>query len=289
MNAAGASLCYEPIGSGVVVLILHGAYSARDELRTALEPIFVGRQGHRRLYVDLPGMGESAAHESIVSSADVLDLIDELIATEVGAQPFAVIGHSYGAHLARGIAARHPHQARGIALICALIPDAMTPEPHEIVLTEGDPYEIIDPAHVDEYRGYFVSHTPETAQRFNDAVVPALGRFDGATVERVMEHWELPTDPDGAPFDGETLILTGRHDSTVGFREQFRLVDSYPRATYVVASGAGHALPHERPDLVAAVLGAGGRPRSGRARRGPCRRRRPGRSSARRACRSSSG
>ena len=255
MNAAGASVCYEPIGSGAVVLILHGAYSTRDELRTALEPIFVGDQDHRRIYVDLPGMGESAGHESIVSSADVLDLIDELIAAEVGTQPFAVIGHSYGAHLARGIAARHPHQARGIALICALIPDSMTPEPHEVVLSEGDPYEIIDPAHVDEYRGYFVSHTPETAQRFNDAVVPALGRFDGPTVERVMERWELPTDPDGAPFDGETLILTGRHDSIVGFREQFRLVDSYPRATYIVASGAGHALPHERPDLVAAVLG----------------------------------
>lgn len=255
VNAAGASLCYESIGSGVVVVILHGAYSARDELRAALEPIFVARQGHRRLYVDLPGMGESVAHESIVSSADVLDLIDELIATEVGAQPFAVIGHSYGAHLARGIAARHPHQALGIALICALIPDAMTPEPHEIVLIEGDPYEIIDRAHVDEFRGYFVSHTPESAQRFNDAVVPALGRFDDAAVERVMERWEFPTHTDGAPFDGETLILTGRHDSAVGFREQFRLVDSYPRATYVVASGAGHALPHERPDLVAAVLG----------------------------------
>ena len=72
MTAAGATLSYEAIGSGVVVLILHGAYSTRDELRTALEPIFVGRQVHRRVYVDLPGMGESAAHESIVSSADVL-------------------------------------------------------------------------------------------------------------------------------------------------------------------------------------------------------------------------
>ena len=88
-------------------------------------------------------------------------------------------------------------------------------------------------------------------------MVPALARFDGAAVERVMELWELPTDPDGAPFDGETLILTGRHDSAVGFRDQFGLIDSYPGATYIVASGAGHALPHERPDLVAAVLADG--------------------------------
>jgi pimeloyl-ACP methyl ester carboxylesterase len=255
VNAAGASLRYEPIGSGVAVLILHGAYSARVELRTALEPTFIGHHGYRRLYLDLPGMGDSPAHESIVSSADVLDVIDELIATEIGALPFAVIGHSYGAHLARGIAARHPRQALGIALICALIPDAMTPEPHEIVHTEGDPYEILDLAHVDEYRSYFVSHTPESAQRFNDAVAPALGKFDAAAVARVMERWEIPLDPDGAPFDGEALILTGRHDSTVGFREQFRLIDSYPRATYIVASGAGHALPHERPDLVVTVLG----------------------------------
>ena len=79
-------------------------------------------------------------------------------------------------------------QALGIALICALIPDAMTPEPHEIVLTEGDPYEALDPTHVDEYRSYFVSHTAETAQRFNDAVaspsadsrVPPLRTRDGA-------------------------------------------------------------------------------------------------------------
>ena len=44
-NAAGASLRFEPIGFGVAVLILHGAYSARVELRTALEPTYIVASG----------------------------------------------------------------------------------------------------------------------------------------------------------------------------------------------------------------------------------------------------
>jgi pimeloyl-ACP methyl ester carboxylesterase len=249
-NAAGARVAYEAIGSGLVVLILHGAYSARDELRIALEPGFVARDDVRRVYVDLPGMGDSPGHESITGTADALDLVDQVLAAEAGDGPFAVIGHSFGGHVARGVAARHADRALGLALICPMLPEAMGPEPHQVVVAEGDPSTLLDPHHVDEYEGYFVVRTPETAQRFNEAVAPVMGRFDGPTVERVMEGWDVPT----GPFGGEVLVLVGRHDSAVGFRAQFDLVDQYPRATYVVASGAGHALPHERPELVAAEL-----------------------------------
>jgi pimeloyl-ACP methyl ester carboxylesterase len=248
------SLGFDDIGSGISVLIIHGAYSTRHETRGALEPFFADHDGYRRLYVDLPGMGDSPGGATIQTSNDVVAVVNELVEAAFGSEPLLVIGHSYGAHVARGIAACRPEQVRGIALICPLIPAAMEAEPHQVVAAEGDVSEQIDPALADEYKGYFVIHTPETARRFNQAVAPAIGRFDADTVERMMERWQLDPDPDTAVFDGETLIVTGRHDSFVGFRRQSELIDRYRRATYVVAGGAGHALPHERPQLLAALL-----------------------------------
>lgn len=70
-----------------------------------------------------------------------------------------------------------------------------------------------------------------------------------------MTEWRLEPDPDEAEFSASTLIVTGRHDSAVGFREQVALIDRYPRASYVVLANSGHALPHERPEVLAALLG----------------------------------
>ncbi|MGQ0848604.1 MAG: alpha/beta fold hydrolase [Actinomycetota bacterium] len=253
-NDNGATLSYHDVEQGSCVLAIHGAYSTHHELASALEPMLARYGSYRRLYPDLPGMGMSPPHNSIQSSNDVIDLLDDFVADQVGRSPLLVIGHSYGAHLARGLAVRRPRQVVGMALICPLIPGAMNPEPHAVGRSDVDPAALLDPSHVDEYVGYFVVHTEETVQRFNDAVVPSMGRFDGDAVERIMSQWRLDPDPDKTASDAPTLVVTGRHDSWVGYREQVALVDRYPRASYVVLADSGHALVHERPDLLAALL-----------------------------------
>ena len=250
----GAELHFESGGRGTCVLVLHGAYSAHEEIRGALDPILASHDGYRRIYPDLPGMGASPAHESVQSSADVVDLLDELVRAEIGNDPFLVIGHSYGGHLARGIAARHPEQVAGLALICPMMPPTTNAEEHVVVRAIGQPTDLLEPEHLDEYTGYFVIQTPGTAERFRVAVAPAIGRHDGDAVERIMTSWRLDPDPDRSPFDRPTLVLTGRHDSSVGFRDQLALLDHYPGASYVVVADAGHALPHEQPDLVAHLV-----------------------------------
>lgn len=254
-NDNGATLNYDDVGHGYCVLAIHGAYSTHHELASALEPMLAPYGSYRRLYPDLPGMGASPPHDSIQSSNDVIDLLDHFVEDQVGQGPVLLLGHSYGAHIARGLAARRPRQVVGMALICPVTPWAMTPEPHAVVHSDVDPAALLDPRHVNDFIGYFVVHSEETVRRFNDAVVPALGQFDGDAVERIMSDWSLDPDPDETGFDAPTLIVTGRHDSTVGYREQAGLVDHYPRATYVVLADSGHALPHERPDLLAALLG----------------------------------
>lgn len=255
-EGTGATLSYEDRGRGHCVLGVHGAYSTHHELASFLEPMLAPHETYRRIYPDLPGMGKSPPHHSVQSSNDLIDLLEHFVDDQIGQDPLVVIGQSYGAHLARGLAARRPRQVAGLALICPLLPGAMNPEPHVVVQSDVDPAELLDPTFLDEYLGYFVVHTEETVRRFNDAVAPSIGRFQGDAVERIMSEWRLDPDPDESVFESPTLIVTGRHDSWVGYREQATLVDRYPRASYVVLADSGHALPHERSDVLASLIDA---------------------------------
>jgi len=48
--------------------------------------------------------------------------------------------------------------------------------------------------------------------------------------------------------------VAGRRDSFVGYADAVALIENYPRATLAVVEDAGHALMHERPELLAALL-----------------------------------
>jgi len=250
----GAALHFDTIGSGMPLVALHGAYSARHEIRSVFEPIVAPLDTHRRVYPDLPGMGDSPAHESIRTTRDVVDLLDDLVRDEIGDEPFLLAGHSFGGHLARGLAARRAGQVAGLALICPMMPGMMNAEAHIAIASGGDHAEWLEPGLVDEYTGYFVIQSPATAERFRDAVAPVIGRFDGEAVERVMTDWMLDPDPNTVPFESPTLVVAARHDSFVGYRDQMTLLETYPDASLAVIADAGHALPHEHPELVGTLI-----------------------------------
>ena len=51
------------------------------------------------------------------------------------------------------------------------------------------------------------------------------------------------------------MVVAGRLDSTVGYTAAIDLLDDYPHASLAVVDDAGHALPHEQPELLRALLG----------------------------------
>jgi pimeloyl-ACP methyl ester carboxylesterase len=240
-------------GDGIPVVVLHGAYSALAETEGYLEPYFRARPGHRRIYVDLPGMGNSPA-AGIAGPDDALAAVESVLHDLVGDAPFLLVAQSYGCYLARGLADRRPTQVAGLAMICPLLVSGELAGEHAPVLVEGDLEGVLTAEQDAEYRGYFVVQTPETAERFLDAVAPVLGRFDAAAVERIMEGRLDPDPDDGAAFTAPTLIAVGRQDAVVGYADQWGLCDQYPQATFAALDMAGHALPHERPALLEALL-----------------------------------
>jgi pimeloyl-ACP methyl ester carboxylesterase len=248
-----ASLAYEARGSGLPLLAFHGAYSARAEVRGFLESMLAGRP-LRRIYIDLPGHGESRPSAGLRTPDDVLDLIDALLDAEVRDGPFLLLGHSYGGHVARAVAARHPDRVVGLALICPMITGEQRFPAPSVVRDDGVSAGLDADARA-EYEGYFVVRTAETLERFLRSVAPAAGEVDEETLGRTMDAGPFSVDADDVTIAAPVLMMSGRHDHWVGWERQERLGDRYPNATVVTVADAGHALPHERPDLVASLLG----------------------------------
>ena len=55
-------------------------------------------------------------------------------------------------------------------------------------------------------------------------------------------------------FTGPTLIIAARQDTTVGYRDAWQILESYPRATFAVLDRADHVWPVESPDLLNALV-----------------------------------
>jgi pimeloyl-ACP methyl ester carboxylesterase len=57
----------------------------------------------------------------------------------------------------------------------------------------------------------------------------------------------------GPAYGGPTLDAAGRLHSTVGYAAAAGLADHDPHFSLAMVDDAGHALPHEQPDLLRAL------------------------------------
>ena len=246
---------YVEHGKGTPVLVLHGANVDHREVTAALEPVFKGAKNYRRVYPDLPGMGRTPAPESLNSGDDVLDVLLEFIDGVLGDGPFLLAGHSAGAYYAQAIASRRPKQVAGLALICPLGESVGKTPSHQVMHDSVGSADGLDPDEESTYRDYFVVQSKATVERFKKAVAPSAELADHDAMARIGANWMFSKSPaKGAKYTGPTLIVAGRQDSMVGYAGPWDLLEHYPRAAFAVLDRAGHALPHEQPDILAALV-----------------------------------
>jgi len=246
-RAGKTAVHYVEHGAGRPVLVLHGAGVDHREPEACFEPVFGGVAGFRRIYPDLPGMGRTVAPDVLRSAEDVLDTLLDFTGEVAGGTAYLLIGHSAGAYYAQAMAAREPGRVAGLALVCPLLPGLRDVPEHRVVVGSG---ELGD----DDLRSYLVVQSPEMLERYERYVRPAAALVDQAALERIGARWELAGDH-GPAYGGPTLVVAGRLDSTVGYAAAADLLDHYPHASLAVVDDAGHALPHEQPDLLRALIG----------------------------------
>lgn len=182
-------------GTGTPLVALHGAGVDHREIEAAIEAIVPGT-GYRRIYPDLPGMGHSTA-DGLTCNDDVVRLVGDLIDRLCGGTAL-LLGHSYGAYLARGVAARRPDVVLGLALLCPVAQRSRDVPGREVVHQDAEAYDELESAQWAGFDEYFVVRTPATARRYRDHVVPGTKLADETALGRVFSAWAV--DVGSKPF-----------------------------------------------------------------------------------------
>jgi pimeloyl-ACP methyl ester carboxylesterase len=253
---------YQVFGTGRPILMLHGWSLDHRHMVSEMEPVFVQRDGWRRIYPDLPGHGQTLSRPWISDQDDMLGVVLNLIDELMPGERFVVAGMSAGAYLARGVLYHRAAMVDGLLLtVPVVVPDdAKRDRPAPVTLVgdatlteqlEGDvkaamQFAVVQSRSMREaLQIHYCPPGREGDQEFRRRIRRDPNRYG----------FSMDIDALSRPFSAPTLILTGRQDSAVGYRDAWQILENYPRASFVVLDRAGHLLAVDQKGLFRALVG----------------------------------
>ena len=244
-------IAYEVVGSGPLVVCLHGMGDLRSTYRFTV-PALV-EAGYRVATMDLRGHGDSddgfGAYDDVAAGRDLLALIGELSAGENGGGPALVLGNSMGAGAAVWATAEEPAKISGLVLIG---PFVRNPKQNPLV-TLGFRLAFLRP------------WGPAVLRAYLNKAYPGRGP-DADHVARIFaslkrgRHWRsfvATTRTTHAPAEARldprvpTLVVMGTKDPDwPDPTAEARFVADALRAELLLVPGAGHYPMAEFPEVV---------------------------------------
>jgi pimeloyl-ACP methyl ester carboxylesterase len=259
-DLGNVSIYCETYGEGVPVLMIHGFYPDHRLMKGCMEPIFASIPGWKRIYFDLPGMGRTRKESWIDCSDRVLEVVLAFVERVLPNQDFLVVGQSYGGYLARGLIYKRRESVQGLLLICPLIratqEDRSLPA-RRIIVEDRRLISELEPSDANEFGSMAVVQRRGNWERFRDEVLVGVKVADTAYLEELRNKgYGLTVDVDSLsePYDRPVLIVAGRQDTSVGYKDAWGLIENYPRATLAVLDSAGHNLQIEQAQLFNALV-----------------------------------
>lgn len=247
---------YEIIGDGVPILFLHGWGMDKRIMTGCFEPIFDNLNNFRRIYIDLPGMGMSTAGD-VTCSDDMLEILHSFTEEIVG-EKFIIAGESYGGYLARGFVKQYPEMVNGIILLCPLVYPGTRQgrvEPLKVIKRDDDFLSTLTKEQYDSFTYMNVVLTKSVYERYSKDIMPAIEIQDRYFLDEVLDgSYSFDVDEIEQPFEFPCLIVVGKQDTEVGYKDQFNLIKNFPNATYCAINGAGHNLQLEQPELFESIV-----------------------------------
>ncbi|MCC3154942.1 alpha/beta fold hydrolase [Hymenobacter sp. BT770] len=208
---------------------------------------------HRVLAPDLPGFGAAPPSETDYSLDAYADHVAQFIAAQ-HLERYALIGHSMGGKIGLALAARQPPGLVGIAL---LSPSPPGPEP----MTAADRQQ--------SQQAYGKAEEAEktfrkiTARPLPEALHQQILHDNLRTCQPAWNAWLLQGSQEDirdrmSRLRVPCLVMAGERDSVlpphVHLQHTLPLLPA--RTPLEIIAGAGHLLPYEAPEQVAALLQA---------------------------------
>lgn len=249
------SINYEIIGEGKPIIMIHGYYPDHRLMMGCMEPIFDTKEGYKRIYIDLPGMGKSDCAEWINNSDTMLDILIEFIKTIIPNETFLLVGQSYGGYLARGIINKMEDMVVGVALICpVIIADYKKRNvPEHIVLMKDDILlNTMSSEEAEDFNSSTVVQSEKIYKRYKTEVMSGVEIANSAFLQVLQKNgyaFSFDVDKLEKKFDKPVLIMVGKQDNCVGYKDALNVMENFPRGTFAILDMAGHNLQIEQEEL----------------------------------------
>jgi pimeloyl-ACP methyl ester carboxylesterase len=249
VTADGAELTYSergPLGS-MTILFLHGWQGAAGVWLPIVDELS-GR--YRTIAVDVRGFGESNAAPGPYRVETFSDDLSALVAS-LDLDPLVVVGHSMGAAIAQRFAIDRPDAVEGLVLV-APVPASGVPFTPKVEAmfraTAGN---------ADNTNAWLAALTYSEPTSEVRAMMRAAAAATPAHVAlESFESWsKLDFADEAATIDTPTLVLAPAADRpmTPDFIRE-RVANVIDGSRLVVIEEAGHYLPLEQPERVAALI-----------------------------------
>ena len=252
-----AEIYYEEIGQGKPIIMIHGFSLDQRMMKGCMEPIVAEREGWRRIYIDLPGMGMTRSYEKIKDSDGMLQAVMDFIQIHIPKENYIIIGESYGGYIARGLIEKQHARVAAAAFICPVIKplhETRTVPEHVVLRADEQLLASLSSEQVEDFKKNNVLLTNYTWARYNQEVVSGVKMGDTKFLEKVQQDYAFTFETDLTTFAKPSLFLVGKQDATVGYKNAFDILPMYPRATFAALDMAGHNLQIEQPQLFNALL-----------------------------------
>jgi len=251
---------YEVFGEGRPMVLLHGYWTDHRQIAGCMEPVFENCDGWKRVYLDLPGMGRTPGKEWITNADIMLDIVCQFIDAIIPDENFVVGGYSYGAYLARGVLHRKFAQVDGLFIVCPVIianSTDRTKPPQEILIKDLDCVAELTPEEREEFEHWVAVQSLKILKRTRTEVDAGSRLADETFLSRLQADgyaFSFDVNTISKQFEKPTLIIAGRQDWVVGYRDAWKIIEQYPRATFGVLDRAGHNLPIAQEELFSALV-----------------------------------
>jgi pimeloyl-ACP methyl ester carboxylesterase len=234
-------------GRGYPVVVLPGLGLDARFTAAVTEPVMAEGVDCRRIYVSLPGAGSSASCEP--SSDAILDVLTDWVETELGTEPFALVGYSYGGYLAAALAQRLQTQVRRLLLVCSGVKiDPSRRDLSDVLPPDTEPGWLDScPASLHEHLTVAVGRQHRVVGDRLAAAFTDSTAADNAFLTGLRTRYQLTCEQSLTPLDLPVTFVAGRRDQIAGFRDQFDACLDCPQGDYQLFASAGHYLPAEVP------------------------------------------
>lgn len=228
LKVNNSSINYKIIGTGIPLIMFSGFINDMTTMMTTLEPILEKRNSIKRIYIDHPGVGASDTGD-ITTLSEYLEVIKGFVSEITKGEDFVLAGYSFGGFLSRYILQENFNSVKGLMLI--------TP------LTTCDLRNMDVDRNIQAIPNKNIAREKHIKERIEKEINCASLKSNHAFLEAIQiqaMNQTVKLDDFKGEFHEPTLIITGRQDNVVGYKDSFSLLEKYPRATYCVLDMCGH-------------------------------------------------